>query len=404
MTTELLSPVFPEITNAIPSKSELHRFLICAAFCDRKTEIPCGLSGEDIGATAACLNALGADICRTGSGFSVSPIERFPENAVLPCGDSGTTLRFLLPAAAVHGVRAEFLTGSSLSARPSDELFRLLREKGCEITKTDGKITLSGKARLDNAVIRGDISSQFISGLMLAMTFHGGAIEVTGDCESRPYIEMTAQALRRFGCHTESDGNRIRTEKRVPLLSPGVIRPSGDWSDSAFLLLAGVLGTHPVTVTGLDPHSAQGDKRIVDLLRQAGANVTVTEDSVTAYPSKLSAFRASVADTPDLAPVLAVAAAAAEGTSVLTGAKRLRYKESDRLTGIAGMLCSLGGKAAADEDSLTIEGGPLRGGTALCRGDHRLLLAASVCTLLCREPVRAENVQAVGKSHPGGWT
>lgn len=401
MTKTVFRSGFGRTVRAVDSKSELIRIMILAAFSDSPLFIPCAEPCGDVKAAADCLAALGAKTERTEKGYAVTPVSELPTTAVLPCRESASVLRFLLPLTAAAGVNARFLPGESLAKRPIAPLTGLLSEKGARISTDENGITTSGTADLTLCEIAGNVSSQFISGLMFACAFSGGGeIRLSGRTESRPYILLTARMMEKFGITAEVTEDRVLIRAERPFSSPGVLAPSGDWSDSAFALTAGVIGGAPVTVTGLDNESAQGDKAIVPILCAAGAKIVSGTEGFTAYPSALTGFRADLSDIPDLAPVLAVAAANAEGKSVLTGVGRLRFKESDRVESIRRLITSLGGECTVTENEMTVSGGGLRGGFVDPDGDHRIVLAAVTAAAATKEPVVIKDYETAAKSHP----
>ncbi len=403
MIKTLFSPKTSGTVKAISSKSEVHRLLICAALGDKKTEIVCENINADIKATADCLNALGAQIDYNNKVFTVLPIKDTPENAVLPCNESGSTLRFLLPVVGILGKGGVFKTEGRLSLRPLSPLKEELERAGVTI-KTVGKdIFVSGNCRENEFNIAGNISSQFISGLMFMLSFTGGRINIEGETESRPYIEMTADALKAFGCDTDFSDNTITVQKCSPLISPDKTECFGDWSNAAFFITAGVIGEEKITVTGLNINSKQGDKKIVELLRLFGAEIEVSHNSVTALPSRLKARNIDAKDIPDLVPVLSVAAANAEGITRISGCKRLRLKESDRIESVKQMIISLGGKITVENDDIIIEGCPLSGGEVNSENDHRIAMSAAVAAFRTENPVTVTNAEAVNKSYPSFW-
>ena len=359
---------------AIPSKSLAHRYLICAAFADNKTELICPETGADIEATADCLRALGAQILHTDSGYTVFPIQRIPDRAVLNCSESGSTLRFLLPIAGALGIDATFRMEGRLPQRPLSPLWEEMERMGCVISRpTETTIRCTGKLQPGTYTIDGGVSSQFITGLLFATSLIQGPCElrVTGKTESKPYLDMTQEAMCLFHAphyHT-----------------PGYIDIEGDWSNGAFWLAAAALGNQ-VTVTGLNPDSLQGDRAIVDIAH------TMVESAPTV----------SASDIPDLVPILSVLAAAHHG-AVFTNIQRLRLKESDRVAATAAMIENLGGKAKASEDSLRISGTGLSGGIVDSRGDHRIAMAAAIAATVCSRPVTILGAEAVHKSYPGFW-
>lgn len=368
---------------AIPSKSQAHRLLICAAFADEPTDILCPETNQDIEATADCLRSLGAEILRTETGYTVFPAAVIPQCATLNCRESGSTLRFLLPIAGALGVDATFQMEGRLPKRPLSPLWEEMERMGCKLQFiSDNELLCEGKLRPGDYYIDGGVSSQFITGLLFATSLLDGdsQIHITGKLESKPYVTMTQKAMELFGVDTENfrvkGGQRFRT--------PGTITVEGDWSNGAFWLAAKALG-NDLTVTNLDPESPQGDRAAAYLLENLTNHQTI-----------------SAADIPDLVPILAVAAAANKG-AVFTDIRRLRMKESDRVATVMKMIENLEGKAEATEDTLRIYGTGLTGGTVDSHNDHRIAMAAAIASTVCTEPVTILGAEAVNKSYPAFW-
>ena len=358
----------------IPSKSMAHRYLICAAFADNATTLICPETNRDIEATVDCLNALGADIRRTDSGYQITPVTTVPETAILNCCESGSTLRFLLPIGGALGVDTTFCLAGRLPQRPLSPLWEEMERMGCTLTRpTAGTIRCTGKLKAGEYSIDGSVSSQFITGLLFATALMNGKskIRITGTLESKPYVDMTYQALALF------DAPNFHT--------PGYLQVEGDWSNGAFWLTARALGSH-LDVRGLNTESAQGDRAVVDILTQL-------ENSTPTVSAK---------DIPDLVPILSVAAAAKQG-AVFTDIRRLRLKESDRVASTLAMINNLGGTAEADENTLTIYGTGLTGGTVDAMNDHRIAMATAIAATVCREDVTILGAECVKKSYPKFW-
>ncbi len=356
---------------AIPSKSQAHRLLICAAFADGPTTLVCPETNRDIEATADCLRALGADIRRTQAEYIVSPLSSVPETAVLNCCESGSTLRFLLPIVGALGVTATIQMAGRLPQRPLSPLWEEMERMGCTLSRpTETSILCQGKLQSGHYCIAGNVSSQFITGLLFALDLIPGisTLEITGNIESQPYIDMTLDALMLFDKHH----------------SPGAVTVEGDWSNGAFFLAANALG-NPVEVLSLEPHSRQGDRIAAKLLPALEQPCTIC-----------------VADIPDLVPILAVTAACKQG-AVFTQIQRLRLKESDRVSSVIAMLESMGGRAEATEDTLTIYGTGLTGGTVDSCNDHRIAMAAAIAATVCTRDVTILGAEAVNKSYPRFW-
>lgn len=392
---------------SIASKSAAHRLLICAAFADGETTVRCDEVNEDILATAECLRALGATVERKEKSFCVTPVKELRKNAILNCNESGSTLRFLLPVACMLGADATFLMAGRLPSRPLSPLWEILEESGIAFEWVS-KDMLSCRGRVDENEfsISGSVSSQFISGLLFALAICGraGRIKITDKLESEPYIEMTANALRRFGVGVEktADGYSVDGAR---LASCGEAVTEGDWSNAAFPLAMGAIGEGAVTVTGLDIRSTQGDRKIIDVLSKFGAKTDVGENEITVSRGKLCGIRIDASQIPDLVPVLATVASVAEGQTVIYNASRLRIKESDRLMSVSEMLTSLGADISETEDGLIINGKQgLSGGITKSYGDHRIAMSAAVASVVCKGEVIIDNAEAVAKSYPGFWT
>ena len=365
----------------IPSKSQAHRLLICAAFSDKPTLLQCAETNRDIEATADCLTALGAKILRTDSGYTVFPVKAVPEQVELHCRESGSTLRFLLPVAGALGVDALFTMEGRLPQRPLSPLWEEMERMGCTLTRpTSDTIRCTGKLRPGAYRIDGGISSQYITGLLLALSLlgSGSQLEITGKAESRPYIEMTKAAISLFGGDPDHPG-----EKRFH--SPGAVSVEGDWSNGAFFLAANELGSH-LNLRGLDPDSPQGDRAVLGILPLL----------------RSGAPRVSAADIPDLVPILSVAAASNHG-AVFTDIRRLRMKESDRVASVMAMLKSLGGRAEADDNTLTVFPSGFTGGVVDSFNDHRIAMSAAIAATVCTGPVTVLGAECVSKSYPGFW-
>lgn len=372
---------------AIPSKSQAHRLLICSAFADGPTVLECPSTNRDIEATAECLCALGAGISYDGSCYKVEPITSVPSSAVLNCCESGSTLRFLLPIAGALGVDATFELSGRLPLRPLSPLWEEMERMGCKLSRpTETTVRCQKKLHPGLYRIQGNISSQFVTGLLFALSLLDGEsqLELTGKVESLPYIQMTLSALRQFGVSFSHGGYGFKITPAV-FRSPGNIYVEGDWSNGAFWLTAQALGS-PLTVLGLDMESVQGDRTILRCL------------------SDLDTFQQiDASNIPDLVPILAVAAGAGHGAHFFN-AGRLRMKESDRLQTAAELIQNLGGKAIITANTLTVEGTGYLGGTVDAAGDHRIAMSAAIAATVCTQPVTICGAEAVLKSYPAFWT
>jgi 3-phosphoshikimate 1-carboxyvinyltransferase len=408
MTVVINKPVQGGTVRAIASKSEAHRLMICAALADRETFISCPERGEDIEATARCLEVMGAALRYENDGYYVSPIKE--KSRVSPvnmdCGESGSTLRFLLPVCGALGLTVSINMSGRLPERPLSALCDAMAAHGCTLSRP-GHSPLSCKGRLSHGsfTLPGNVSSQFASGLLFALPLlkDESIIRVTGILESRPYVDMTLDALALFGITVmEEEAQVFRVPGSQAAVSPGHVKAAGDWSNAAFWLSAGAIGNGTITCTGLDLNSRQGDRVILELLEAFGARVVRSPDAVTVSGGVLRGTEIDTGDTPDLVPVLAAVASVAEGKTTIRNAGRLRIKESDRLHTVAESLSSLGADITETGDGLVITGKKmLSGGETQSYGDHRIAMCAAVLSAVCSAPVAIRDATAVRKSYPG---
>ena len=420
MTIRIERPVRGGTVRAIASKSEVHRLLICAALAEQTPHnqgafISCPECSDDIHATSSCLKAMGAEIRYENDGFFVKPINRTlnslqHKGLALDCGESGSTLRFLLPVCGALGLSVSFRMKGRLPNRPLEPLYKEMTSHGCTLSEP-GLNPLSCEGHLNSGTytLPGNISSQYVSGLLFALPLLSGdsIIRITGVLESRPYVDMTLDTLKKFGITILENRDEFFIEGGQSASFPEKIKTGGDWSNAAFWLSAGAIvkgNTAPgkaFTCTGLDPDSLQGDRAIVELLKRFGAAITESNDSVTVLAGALHGIDIDAADTPDLVPILAALASVAEGKTTIRNAGRLRNKESDRLKSVALSLSVLGADIREREDSLEITGKKdLPGGITESFGDHRIAMAAAILSAACTGPVIIQNAEAVRKSYP----
>ncbi len=389
------------------SKSQAHRLLICAALGEAPCEIVCDGVSADILATADCLRALGAQIRVEGAHITVRPIPGAPATRCeLSCGESGSTLRFLLPLAGALGTEAVFRMQGRLPERPLAPLDELLCAHGMTLRREDNLLICSGKLRAGEYSLPGNVSSQYISGLLMALPRleAESTLSVTGTVESGGYITMTEDALRLAGLEFEKENNRYSIPGGQKPKLPAKLSVEGDWSNAAFFLAAGALSEQGVKVLGLQRDSSQGDAAVLGILDRFGAELLTEGNEVRIRRGSLRGIEIDAAQIPDLIPVLSVVAAGAEGETRIRNAARLRLKESDRLKSTAALLRALGGEVTELDDGLLIRGrGGLRGGSADSFGDHRIAMSAAAASCLCREPVTVLGSECVKKSYPRFW-
>ena len=399
--------------HAIPSKSDLHRLLICAALADAPTTIDLhseATLSNDIVATVQCLRAMGADITLPDSGNAtilVKPIAGKVEAPLLDCGESGSTLRFLLPVAAVNATRASFTGSGRLPERPVSELLDAMAPNGVTTTNPKLPFSFAGELHAGTYTLPGNVSSQYITGLLLALPRLPGDSEIvlTTALQSASYVDITIHSLEQFGIQVE----RTETGWKVPgnqtFQTPGLLTADGDWSNSGFWLVAGALMDEGLTVEGLDLSSPQGDKATLDVLRDFGAEVQTAEtasrfSSITVKFAPMRGTTVDLSDIPDALPILAVLASQAQGETHFINGERLRIKESDRIHSVWDMITSLGGQAEEQPDGLIVHGTRLQGGTVDAYNDHRIVMATAIAALICDGPVIIDGAEAANKSYP----
>lgn len=392
-------------TVAVPaSKSEAHRAMICAALSDKPCKIYINGICSDIEATADCLCALGAGVVKTEFGYEISPIKTVRRGACLRCRDSGSTLRFLIPVAAALDAECSFYMEGKLCDRPLSPLDEELARCGVCLTKDGRNLSLSGKLSECELSISGGVSSQFISGLMLALPIVGGGhISLFGNTESVGYINLTAGIMRKFGIKTEIASDCIAVEGAYR--SPQNITVSGDWSSASFWAVAGALSEDGITCTGIDSDSIQGDRRILDVVHDMGAEVSIDKCSFTVRSrGRLHAVNLYCEHIPDAVPVISVAAAVAIGRTVLDGAARLRFKESDRLATVSELLSRMNGNVSELSSGLVIDGcEKLSGAVIDPYFDHRIAMCAAVAAIATNGDVTVTHAECVSKSYPHFW-
>lgn len=356
------------------SKSYAHRAFFCAAIANGESKIICNSPSEDINATINCLRSLGARIDKNGDIYSVKPITVPNKNAVLDCRESAATLRFLLALVAFLGSGATIMASGKLPQRPLAPLIAELRNAGAVISDSF-PLKISGKADKKEYSIIGNISSQFVSGLLIALSLSEGKLKVKEPIESMPYIRMTAQMLKSFGVDISEEGNAFFVNGRC---RGAEIEIEGDWSNSLCWLAQGI------RINGLNSSSLQGDKIAADIIKSLGNGIKI-----------------DASDIPDAVPIIAVCAATANGKTVIKNASRLRFKESDRITSVSSMLKALGAEVSETDDGLIISGRQcLDGGYVDSFGDHRIVFAASLAASKCKNEVIIRNAECVSKSYP----
>ncbi len=371
-----------------PSKSISHRALIAAALAGGESRITDVLDCEDTRATEDALTALGAVISHEGNVTVVKGIKTPAENADINCRESGSTLRFMIPIAAALGAESTFRGEANLPNRPITPFLEELPRHGIEFVSEKMPYIMKGKLRGGNFPVTGDISSQFITGYMLALPLTGEkcTISLTSELQSRPYALLTADAMKSFGVDVKIGENSFEIPGNSAF-SPCDYTVEADMSQAAFFLVGDAIGGN-ITPTNLRYDSVQGDRAIIDIVKQF-------------VESGGQAFDVNAEDIPDLVPILTVLACFAKGTSNITGCARLRIKESDRLAAISTELNRLGARIEAGEDYLVVHGvDSLSGGVCETYCDHRIAMSLAIASQRCTEPIVIKGAQCVSKSYP----
>lgn len=414
--------IFPASLNGkviVPSSKSLgHREIVCAGLAEGVSLVSNISMSADIEATCRCLSAMGASIEiteKTEEGRTTLRIKGMngsvPARREADCGESGSTLRFLVPIAALRDEPFTFRGHGKLVVRPMKAYYDIFEEQGLFYATEKGGLPLTVKGRLQPGVYRlpGNVSSQYVSGLLLALPLleGGSVIEITSPLESSAYVDLTLSCLEKYGVAIVNEGGSHRKYliaggQRYAERSSSV---EGDWSQAAFWLAAGALGTC-VETGGLSAASLQGDKIVTEIMERMGADIQISEGYVTVSGSSCRGTTIDASGCPDIIPVLTALAAVSEGVTEIINAGRLRLKECDRLTAISEELNKMGAKITEFPESLIVQGKPegLEGGVEVnAWNDHRIAMSLAVCVQRCRKPVVLSGAGSVEKSYPRFW-
>lgn len=386
------------------SKSLSHRVLIAAALAEGTSRISRLADNEDITATRRCIEAFGAKIRADGNDLIVEGTGggiRY-DGRLIDCAESGSTLRFLIPIAAVTDQEVRFTGHGRLLQRPQTVYEEIFRKQGCLFAMDDSQLRVRGPLRSGEYEIAGNISSQFITGLLYALPMLEGdsLIRVREPFESRSYVNLTLAALKQAGIRIAAEGSLYRISGSQKY-QPFTARVEADASAAAFFIALAMLRKMPLTIAGLNPASAQGDLVMVKIAERFGAETVWTEEGCRIIPHAMKAIEADLSDCPDLGPVLFAAAARAEGTSVFHGTGRLRLKESDRIQAMEEELARLGCQMTSDQDTVYVTGtSSIRSAVLSGHNDHRIVMALSVLAASSDEKITIRGCEAVAKSYP----
>ncbi len=408
MIVRIVKSVIEGASRAPPSKSMTHRALVCSALSRGLSRVRSPLASEDTEATRRVLSGLGVPISKSPRCWEVEGGGLREASSDLFCGESATTLRLMTAVCSLVEGESRLTGGPSLLRRPVGPLIEGLRQLGVGCGSRGGypPVTVRGEGRIRGGLVEvpGDVSSQFVSALLIIAPFAGDGVSlrITTPLESEPYVSMTIEAQEAFGVrvHASEDMRNFRVERQD--YRPAEFTVEGDWSSASFLLAAGTLAGS-VSVGNLDPGSSQADSAILDILERMGASVAVGGGSVTVQRSALRGIEADLSNSPDLFPVVASLCAAADGVSVLHGLRRLRFKESDRVGAMAEGLGEMGVRVETGGGSAMIEGGTPRGGLVDPHGDHRIAMALGVLGLVAQGETVIRDAGCVSKSYPFFW-
>ena len=391
-----------------PSKSVCHRALICASLSNGISNITNVDFSEDIEATCNALKSLGVIIEKGSSSLTIKGNPSlYVKEPNIHCFQSGSTLRFLIPLAATLGKEITFTGDGKLVERPLNVYYDIFESQKIYYKTEDGKLplTINGRLKPGNYKVSGDVSSQFITGLLFALPLLEGdsKIEITTELESKSYVDITIDMLDKFGIYIDGSSYREFIIKGNQTYKGVDCNIEGDFSQVAFWLVMGALGKG-ITCRGLDMDSLQGDRIIVHILKNMGVEIEEKENCIEVKPSKTSGVVIDVSQCPDLVPVLAALASVSHGTTEIINAARLRIKESDRLKAITSELNKIGAEVIEEEDCLIIHGKEkLKGGNVNSWKDHRIAMALAAVSSKCTEPLVIEGAECVKKSYPGFW-
>lgn len=386
----------------LPSKSYLHRAIICASLSGKLSRIYPVVYSDDVLATINAMRTLGAVIDTFENHIIIRKFIPVSKNVEIDCFDSGSTLRFLIPLVATLGIKTKFILGKSLSERPIEPYLKALSYNGLKF-KFSGKYELfvSGKLVSGEFFVSGGISSQFVSGLMMALPLLKGdsKIILTSELESYNYVNMTMHTMKKFGVNVK----KITEGYLIPPLQkymPCNFFVEGDWSQAAFFLVAAAVGGK-IILKNLNNNSIQGDKIIADILSEMGANISYFEDDMIVSSGHLKGITIDAKNIPDLVPAICVAAIFSEGITKIHNVKRLKFKECDRLNAICEELKKLGANITSDDNCIIIRGGKkLHSGSVWSHNDHRILMSLVVAANQIQGVTEISDIDCVKKSYP----
>lgn len=386
---------------AIPSKTYGHRMIILSALSQKTSKLIIDEYNDDLLATLNCIKELGADYSIDGEVLTIFPIKKINSKPLLNAGESGSTLRFIIPVATALYENTVIDAKGSLKNRPIEPLLDGLAGTGVKFSNTTLPIETFGKFIGGEIELPGHVSSQFITGILLASSVleKDSRIILTSELQSRAYVDVTIDVLKSYDIDVEKCSDGFFVKGSQCLNPPVEIQVEGDWSNAAPFLVAAALHGE-VEITGMNMESIQGDRVILDILKSFGAEVSISDTIKVKSKDKIP-LNIDINECPDLLPVLSILACGAKGKSIFTGCHRLKIKESDRLTNSMEIINNLGGDAFIKDDSLIVNGsGCLLGGVVEGYGDHRMVMAATIASLISENEIEIDGFSAINKSYP----
>lgn len=390
-----------------PSKSLSHRAIIAASLACGTSVISNVMYSKDIIATIEAMRACGSHIIEQKDSLIITGSEIKRINNIIDANESGSTIRFMIPIALVNSEPITFTGKNNLVKRPLDTYFEIFDKQKIEYTKGDDylPLTVNGGIKPGEFNIRGDISSQFITGLLYALPLLDGdsIINITTPLESKGYVDLTLDILKKFGICIDNNEYKTFYIKGNQKFMPTNYQIEGDFSQSAFFLVAATLGSD-ITLHAMNPNSHQGDKKILEDIKAFGGKIDFQNDTIKASYTKTCGCTIDFAQSPDLGPALSVLASISHGTTEFINASRLRIKECDRITCMKDELNKIGANVVEKPDGMTFKGVEFfEGGVVDSHNDHRVAMALAMASTRCKKPLKIINAECVSKSYPNFW-
>lgn len=401
MKLELIPSQMGGKIDSIPSKSYAHRMLLSAMLSNREVELQGVIGSKDVNATINCVQALGCDVKVLKDRYVIKPQKKEKDNIVLDCIESGSTLRFILPIALALGKECDVIGKEGLAKRPLKDLLDTLRANGAIIDGDSLPLHISGQLKAGDYKIKGDVSSQYITGLLMALPILDGdsTISIEGEKVSSKYLDITLDVLKYFGIKIEELDDGYYVPGNQKYAHEVDLRVQGDWSNAAFWLALGAINGE-TQVNNLYFESVQGDREILQILMDMGAKVAIRGDNIIVSPKKLHSITLDAKNIPDLVPIVSILMANADGISIVKNVDRLRIKETDRLQAVLDVLKEMGIQARYKDNELLILGGKIKAFNVDSYNDHRMVMMAAIAASVADGECTIDNIEAVEKSYP----